>query len=997
MKPLFLSIEGLQSFQEKQSIDFEKIGKDGLFGIFGPTGSGKSTIIDAITLALYGSIVRFDKSSESKDSFDIEAVNKNSSETNVNFKFKVGENIYRIERNYKIGKKSGKLTRNAILYKIENNEDIKIAENHKEIYQKIKDDILGLTLEDFTRSVVLPQGNFSKFLKLDGKEKRDMLERIFNLEKYGEILSKKSNDYKYTLENQLKKLDIELNAIGFNENELKEKEEELLKSQKELENLKIKDIEITKELKELEEIEKLEIKLNELNIEKEKLDNKKDEISAFEKNISFAEKFIPVIEKIDKKNEYGEKIEIFSKELEKNRELFKIGNDKLNDKKQVFLNLEKSEIEKLNERKENYVPQEDVLKISDSYKSALRKKELEDKKIKLENEINFLLLNLDKLTLEEKNIILEKENLKNIYNNIKEFSQDELLELEKNIIEKSNILNEEKNKYKKIEDLKNEIINIENNLNKYQTDFENLKSIEEEYQKNRENYFIYEIKKNLHEGDICPVCHSKYHIENNLKDEISFNNEDFEKIQKEMREINSKIYILKEQKEDKNKIVSSLSNELQNIEILIQEIENLKTQKDNYKLEYENSKKLKLSTEENIKNTEKTLHEIEIKISNIKNEVSFKNKNIEEISKEIINITANTSIDELKKQLDDFKIKAEKLKDIDIALEELRKNKKNAYEKIEEWNNKIKDFEKKLIQDEENFKNLQLEYSNLSEEINKILFENNIIDLEYIENIKQHISNFEFMKKEVEDFKNSNIKTLSMILDVNNQLKNRTFSKEKYKSLSECGKIIKVSLEKNMQIIGEIKKSIEIFNLNKLKAETIIKEKEKVELKLNPAKELCELLKGKKFLDFLSAGKLQSITRIASETLQKITNGRYRINVDEKSDFSIIDNFNSAIRKPQSLSGGETFMVSLCLALALANQIQLRGKSRLEFFFLDEGFGTLDSELLEIVFSVLENLKSEGMTVGIITHVEEIKNRVTRKLIVTPARVGESGTLVKEI
>ena len=193
MKPLFLSIEGLQSFQEKQTIDFEKIGRDGLFGIFGPTGSGKSTIIDGMTLALYGSIVRFkDKASETKDSFDIEAVNKNSDHACVNFKFKVGENIYRAERNYKIGKKSGKLSKTAVLFKTEEDgSEIKIAENYKDIYHEIKENILGLTLEDFTRSVVLPQGNFSQFLKLDGREKRDMLERIFNLEKYGDILSKK--------------------------------------------------------------------------------------------------------------------------------------------------------------------------------------------------------------------------------------------------------------------------------------------------------------------------------------------------------------------------------------------------------------------------------------------------------------------------------------------------------------------------------------------------------------------------------------------------------------------------------------------------------------------------------------------------------------------------------------------------------------------------------------------------------------------------------------
>ncbi|MFR3299182.1 MAG: AAA family ATPase, partial [Fusobacterium sp.] len=136
MKPLFLSIEGLQSFQEKQEIDFEKIGHDGLFGIFGPTGSGKSTIIDGMTLAHYGNIIRFknNSSSESKDFFDIEAINKNSQEAKVNFKFKVGENIYRVERSYKIGKKSGKLTKTAVLFKNENGEEIKIAENYKEIY-----------------------------------------------------------------------------------------------------------------------------------------------------------------------------------------------------------------------------------------------------------------------------------------------------------------------------------------------------------------------------------------------------------------------------------------------------------------------------------------------------------------------------------------------------------------------------------------------------------------------------------------------------------------------------------------------------------------------------------------------------------------------------------------------------------------------------------------------------------------------------------------------
>uniref|UniRef100_UPI00261CEC13 SbcC/MukB-like Walker B domain-containing protein n=1 Tax=Fusobacterium sp. TaxID=68766 RepID=UPI00261CEC13 len=331
-------------------------------------------------------------------------------------------------------------------------------------------------------------------------------------------------------------------------------------------------------------------------------------------------------------------------------------------------------------------------------------------------------------------------------------------------------------------------------------------------------------------------------------------------------------------------------------------------------------------------------------------------------------------------------------------LSEIRKRKKDIFDKkITIWTEKIKVFETKLIQKKETHKNMTTEHLKLSNEINSVLLENKISDLKYISIIEKSIDNIESMKNEIEEYKNNRISVLNIILDYREQLKNRSFSKEKFENLSERGKIVNMSLEKNTKIIGEVTKILEIFNINKKRAEKILKEKNELEIKLNPAKEMVGLLKGAKFLDFLSAGKLQSITRIASDTLQKITNGRYRINVDEKSDFSIIDNFNSAVRKPQSLSGGETFMVSLCLALALANQIQLKGKSRLEFFFLDEGFGTLDSELLEIVFGVLENLRADGMTVGIITHVEEIKNRVARRLMVYPAQIGISGTIVKEI
>lgn len=95
-------------------------------------------------------------------------------------------------------------------------------------------------------------------------------------------------------------------------------------------------------------------------------------------------------------------------------------------------------------------------------------------------------------------------------------------------------------------------------------------------------------------------------------------------------------------------------------------------------------------------------------------------------------------------------------------------------------------------------------------------------------------------------------------------------------------------------------------------------------------------------------------------------------------------------RPPSGLDSvrGETFLTSLSLALALSAQIQLRGQYPLQFFFLDEGFGTLDPDLLDTVITSLEKLHNDQLSVGIISHVPELRARLPRKLIVVPAEQG---------
>ena len=177
-----------------------------------------------------------------------------------------------------------------------------------------------------------------------------------------------------------------------------------------------------------------------------------------------------------------------------------------------------------------------------------------------------------------------------------------------------------------------------------------------------------------------------------------------------------------------------------------------------------------------------------------------------------------------------------------------------------------------------------------------------------------------------------------------------------------------ITLEKNLKKVKELQKQLD-----------------ESEHKLELLKEIEKLLQGKRFVEFVAKNQLEYIVIEASKRLDIMTKGRYVLEIDDNLNFVIRDNYNGGLRRSiKTLSGGETFLTSLALALALSSQIQLKGSAPLEFFFLDEGFGSLDSELLDIVIESLEKLHSEKLSVGIISHVEELKNRVPVKLLVTP-------------
>ena len=232
MRPINLKIKGLNSFIDVQEINFEDLAQKGLFGIFGPTGSGKSTILDGITLALYGEVSR--KSTN--------YMNTNCNTMSVSYEFQISDKDikkYRVERQFKRDNKTANVvTKSAIILDITDGE--RVLEDKTRNVTKRCEEIIGLKLEDFTRTVVLPQGKFSEFLKLEGRDRREMLERLFNLQKYGDNLSNK-------LGARIREENQKSNILEGQLNTYKDVSQELLEEKNNLLKESIKDLERCKE------------------------------------------------------------------------------------------------------------------------------------------------------------------------------------------------------------------------------------------------------------------------------------------------------------------------------------------------------------------------------------------------------------------------------------------------------------------------------------------------------------------------------------------------------------------------------------------------------------------------------------------------------------------------------------------------------------------------------------------------------------------------------
>ena len=154
------------------------------------------------------------------------------------------------------------------------------------------------------------------------------------------------------------------------------------------------------------------------------------------------------------------------------------------------------------------------------------------------------------------------------------------------------------------------------------------------------------------------------------------------------------------------------------------------------------------------------------------------------------------------------------------------------------------------------------------------------------------------------------------------------------------------------------------------------------------------MFKGGGFMKYVSGMYLENLVNNANVRFKEMTSQQLAIITNEKEELDVRDNLNQGrVRAIDTLSGGQKFQASLALALALVDSVQCFANNTKKFFFLDEGFGTQDKDSLEIIFNTLKSLGKENRIVGIISHVEELKQNIPN--FITVKRSEREGSVIE--
>jgi exonuclease SbcC len=212
---------------------------------------------------------------------------------------------------------------------------------------------------------------------------------------------------------------------------------------------------------------------------------------------------------------------------------------------------------------------------------------------------------------------------------------------------------------------------------------------------------------------------------------------------------------------------------------------------------------------------------------------------------------------------------------------------------------------------------------------------------------------------------------------------------EKHEEVTKAKELLAGNLHNQRKEEGRLDGLLKKMAEDLAKKALLLKEKNRLELRREHLGELAKLFRSSGFVDYASSIYLQNLIQAANHRFHQMTHQQLHLELGEGNSFWVRDLLNGGhMRLLKTLSGGQKFQAALSLALALADHIHVRNESKHNFFFLDEGFGSLDKNALQTVFETLKSLRKENRIVGIISHVEDLQQEIQTYLSIQESEEG---------
>ncbi|HAO6183583.1 TPA: SMC family ATPase [Listeria monocytogenes] len=1015
MRPIKLTMQAFGAYAKKEVIDFEKLGTEQIFVISGKTGAGKSTIFDAISFAIFGKANTFDRESFSMRSHF--ATDKEITEVTLAFRLK--DKIYQISRipQQEIAKQRGNGTttspQKAELYELINDEMKLLASSVRDVNTKMEE-LIQLNVDQFRQILMIPQGEFRELLVSDSKEKEVILQRLAHTvyyEKVENLLWEKQKQAEILVVEARKKVaelaELSLPGVevsGKTTSEISVLQAEAIQSEQmiltELENkLSI----IRKQTSEA--VEKVTLAKEQL-LDWQNLDKYTEEIATLEIEKDFYQAIEVRLEAAKRASNLRSQDALcirLKEQLETAEQTEKQVAFEAEEVKVQFSHVKKQKEALAEKKAELEINKRTLFQLEEMEPKILELEMISIQKRRAELEWKEATTLLEEIVNSEQKIIAE---LQSVESRLVEINQAELTYLEvinkrttvEAIIEKEQELvskrmkmvawdSEKQTEEQKLVQLLAEKAEIETTIEQEETKLQKEQAAT--------------IAAHLHDGEACPVCGSDSHPALAKFGETA----NLETLEVAKGKLHEKLLAIT----TTEKTISQLEwqlNEWAGIkELSLTEVQQTLTeniQLANNLAEQIAQLQAKVAQKETIQATLESLNNKQNETITEKNKVALE---VEKLHQQVQMVSGKLSyleqsiptefrdkvvFESKKKELSE-KIEAhiKQANQVDALFRQTEKETTRLESTLQSAQKTTVDAKEALQVQREIFKEAMKQNDFLSYDAYKQAFmsaeeqkiqEEKVADYER----KRHlaVSRQADLKEKLQNKQKPNIEQLEFIM------------KEKQLELSQSEE----NTMKQREFVTKRKELVENY-------QNSIQTVEQAEENYADIGLLADAARGKNarrltFERYILAMFLDTIIHRANHRLSKMTSGRFELqrkmekakgNVQSGLELEVFDEYTGLTRHVKTLSGGESFKTSLALALSLAEVVQeMAGGISLETMFIDEGFGTLDPESLEAAVECLLETQENGRLVGIISHVPELKERISARLEVTATNHGST-------